>query len=150
MPDFLNALDRLRQALTNQPGAAANGDQMLHVNMATLLAGEDTTVGVIKVEQRFAYTYVSVANNAPTANNVKSGQGFLHAITFNQPQPGEFVQIGDGTASGSGIFASIKFPSLANSNMPVTLLYDVTFANGLTVTAMSINGAPHDFTVCWR
>lgn len=149
MPDFLNALDRLRQALTNQPGAAANADQMLHVNMATLLAGEDTTVGVIKTEQRFAYTYMSVANNAPTANNLKSGQGFLHAITFNTPGVDQRVQVGDGTASGSGIFASIKFPSLANGNMPVTLLYDVTFANGLTVTALSCNAA-HDITICWR
>lgn len=146
MPDFLNALDRLRQAITNQPGAAANGDQMLNVNLSTLLAGEDTTVGVIKVEQRFGYTVMSLAAGAPTANNLKSGAGFLHAITFNAPQANEIVQLGDGTASGSGVFAGITVPSV---NTPFTLIYDVVFANGLTVMAGSTTAA-HNLTVSWR
>jgi hypothetical protein len=47
------------------------------ITNASLISGEDLTNDVLKVEQRFSYAYCT----ADTA--VKSGSGFLHAITIS-------------------------------------------------------------------
>ncbi len=146
MPSTLdNVIDRLKRALTTQPGVAGDGDHMLYTTGATLMAGEDTTVGVLKVEERFGYTFVSLGNVA-TANTIKTGAGFLHAITNNSPQAGQIIQIGDGTGSGVGVFSGVTNASVVS---PYTLYYDVTFANGLTVMTQSV-AAGHNLTVSWR
>jgi hypothetical protein len=148
MPSTLdNVMDRLKRALNPQPGAAGDGDHMLSVSLATTLAGEDTTVGVIKTEERFGYTYLPLQTGAATANLIKSGAGFLHAITLNNPAAAQQMLLMDSTASsGTAIFSAVFNASAGPS---YTLFYDVTFATGLVVTTLSL-GASANYTVAWR
>ncbi len=142
-----NVMDRLKRALNPQTGASFDGDHMLSTTQVTLMAGEDTSVGVVKTEQRFGYTFMSLGAAAATANNIKSGAAFLHAIINNQPQAAQTILVMDSTASSAtSIFSALLF---ASSGPPQTTFYDVSLANGLTVVTPSVAGG-HNLTAVWR
>jgi hypothetical protein len=48
----------------------------ISVSLNSLIAGEDLTAGVMKIEQRFSGSVVT------GDTLVKTGAGFLHALTF--------------------------------------------------------------------
>ncbi|GEM_PF-5358460 len=60
-----------------KPQADVNGNQKN--TLATLIAGEDLTYNVLKVEERFSYS------NVTATTTVKSGAGFIHNLTVNNP-----------------------------------------------------------------
>lgn len=92
------------------------------------LAGEDVVNGVMKVEQRYAYSLVA-ANTA-----VKSAPGFLHSLTFScndaAPTAGTIDVYDNTVASGTKIF-SWTLPATAFT--PCSVIIDATFATGLYV-----------------
>ena len=92
------------------------------------LAGEDVVNGVMKVEQRYAYSLVA-ANAA-----VKSAPGFLHSLTFScndaAPTAGTIDVYDNTVASGTKIF-SWTLPATAFT--PCSVIIDATFATGLYV-----------------
>ena len=92
------------------------------------LAGEDVVTGVMKVEQRYAYSLVA-ANAA-----VKSAPGFLHSLTFScndaAPTAGTIDVYDNTVASGTKIF-SWTLPATAFT--PCSVIIDATFATGLYV-----------------
>jgi hypothetical protein len=96
--------------------------------MTTTLAGEDIPNDRLKVEQRFSNAYC-VADTA-----VKSGEGFLHTLTFSQtdaaPTAGTII-VYDNTAESGTILYSETFDTSVFHGYSVIL--DCTFSNGLYV-----------------
>jgi len=123
-----------------KPQADVNGNQKQ--TLATLIAGEDLTNNVMKVEQRFSYSNISTA----TTTTVKSGAGFLHSITFNKPVASEVWTIYDNTAGSGTKIGTITLPATLLSQGPYTAIYDVSFATGLTI----VSGSTTDGTVSYR
>lgn len=113
------------------------------VTLATKIAGEDLTVDVQKVEERFSYNHIA-AGQATTV--VKNAPGFLHSITFNGAATATNVTTVYDNASGSG--AVIAIPAATTATVPTTLMYDVLFATGLTIITTTANGA--DMTISYR
>lgn len=106
------------------------------VSLNTLIAGENLTTNKIEVEQVFSGTNITTA----TTTTVKSGAGFLHAITINTTAAGT-ITIYDNTA-GSGT----KIGIIKASVVEQTLTYNVSFTTGLTI----VTAAASDITVSWR
>lgn len=99
-------------------------------------AAEDNVVGVLKVEERFSYSNITSA----TTTTVKSGAGFVHAITVNTTAAGT-ITIYDNTA-GSGT----KIATLKASVAEQTFFLNASFGTGLTI----VTAAASDVTVSYR
>jgi hypothetical protein len=106
------------------------------VTQATLLAGEDLTNDVVKVEQRFTYAYISTA----TTTQVKTGAGFLHKIIVNTTAAGTIKIIDD--VSGSTVNIGQMKASIAEGDYE----YNLSFTTGLRI----ITAATSDITVVYR
>ena len=98
------------------------------VTLDTLIAGEDLTNDVLKVEQRFSYAYL-VADG-----QVKAGAGFLHTVTISPidaaATAGTIFVYDALTETTPTIFA---YTVPASALVPVTVILDVSFATGLYV-----------------
>lgn len=75
---------------------------------------------------------------------VKTGEGVLFSITFNNPVATDVVTLYDGTSTGGTKIATITIPA---SPMPVTLSYNVFFSTGLFVVSAT---AGSDLTISYR
>lgn len=87
--------------------------------------------------------YTPIVAAAPTTTVVATGKGMLHTITLNTPVATGVITIYDNTAGSGTKIATITVPA---SPMPVTLTYDVSFANGLTIVT---SVAAQDITVAY-
>ena len=101
-----------------------------------LVSGEDTVVGVTKVEQRFTYSVPITASAA-----IKAAPGFLHALIFSQndaaPTAGTIdVYDNASAASGNKIFSWTLTTTVF---MPFSVILDVTFSAGLYVSITTTN-----------
>lgn len=97
-------------------------------SLGTLLAGEDLTNDVQKVEQRFSFT------NCTADTAVKSGAGFLHTVTImptDAAATAGSIVIYDNTAESGTIIGTITVTAAWVA--PVTLTFDCSFATGLYV-----------------
>jgi len=110
-----------------------SNDYPLNVNSSgqvelTLLAGEDQTNDVIKVEQQNSYCAGIVADGS-----CKASAGFLHTITCagdDAAATAGSLAIRDATSAGTGtIIQNVNFAAAYFA--PVTMTFDVTFATGL-------------------
>lgn len=99
------------------------------VSLATLIAGEDLTNDVQKVEQRFSYAYLAGVDTA-----VKSGAGFVHTLTFTcidaAPTAGTII-VYDNTAESGTIIYSETFTT--TPFRAYSVLIDSSFSTGLYV-----------------
>lgn len=77
-----------------------------------------------------------------TTTLIKSGAGILHTITFNKPVSTGTCELDDAITQTNpfGIITS------AATSVPVTLIYDVEFTAGLSITTAV---AAQDITVAW-
>lgn len=127
------------QATQNQSDANGN----LKVTQATLIAGEDLTANVLKVEQRFS----GVKLTADTL--VKTGAGFLHNLTFScndaAPTAGSIIVYDSLTETGTELF---NHTFTTTPFMPFTVTLDVTFATGLYIGFTTTNDV--NVTPSWR
>lgn len=82
------------------------------------------------------YTNLTAAGTT----TIKTGAGFLHAITLNNPGSGVTIKIYDNT-QGSGNLIGTITPTAA-----ITLFYDVAFSTGLTIVITVVTTAP-DITI---
>jgi hypothetical protein len=87
----------------------------------------------------FSYSYAHVAGAANTT--VKTGSGILHAIVINTPATGN-ITIFDNTTNSGTIVAIINSTT---SIQPQTILYDITFSVGCTVST----AASQDVTIVY-
>lgn len=88
------------------------------------------------------YTYASITTQATTL--IKTGEGFLHAIVFNKPVATGTVEIDDAVTHTSPVIGTVTTPA---NPMPVTLIYDVEFLTGLSITTGT---ASQDITIVYR
>jgi hypothetical protein len=109
----------------------------------TLQAGEDLTIDVTKVEQRFTPLKVT----ADTL--VKTGAGFLHAITFScndaAPTAGSIVVYDNTAESGTELF---NHTFTTTPFVPFTVIIDGSFTTGLYVGFTTTNDV--NVTVSYR
>lgn len=87
------------------------------------------------------YSYVNITTQATTL--VKTGVGVLHSITFNKPTATGTVKIDDAVTDTTPVIGIITTPA---SPMPVTLIYDIVFTNGLTIVTGTAN---QDITISY-
>lgn len=127
------------QIVIQQVDAAGN----LKTTLATTVAGEDITNDVLKVEQRFSFLNI-VAGQATTV--VKSGAGFLHSIVFNGTATAtNTTTVYDNTAASGTVIA---IPAATSVTAPTSVIYNCSFATGLTIITATANGA--NMTVIFR
>ena len=100
----------------------------LESTLATLIAGEDLTNDVLKVEERFSYSYCT------EDTLVKTGAGFLHSVTFSptdaEATAGSII-LYDKTTEAAPIIFTFYVPVAVM--LPVTVILDVSFSTGLYV-----------------
>lgn len=87
-------------------------------------------------------TYLNITGQATTV--VKSGNGFLYSLVFNNPTATEVITIYDNTAASGTKIGTITIPA---SPMPTILRYNVNFTIGLTILTAT---ASSDITVVYR
>jgi hypothetical protein len=91
------------------------------------------------------YNYTHIAAGQATTT-VKSSSGFLHAIVFGGAATATNVTtIYDNTAASGTV---IGIPAATAVTFPNTVVYDIGFATGLTVSTTTANGC--DMTVIWK
>jgi hypothetical protein len=88
------------------------------------------------------YSYSNITGQATTT--IKTGTGVLHSITFNTPAATETLTLYDNTTGSGTKIGTLTVPS---SPVPVTLVYDVQFATGLTIVTAVASG---DITVTYK
>ncbi len=115
--------------------ASINGD----VNLQTLIAGEDQTNDVLKVEGQFSYT-THIAN---TTTLVKAAAGLLHLFNVGMPSCPTILLYDSLTPSGTILqrFAA-GYPM---GSHPL----DVKFTTGLTIDTVT-GGVLPQLLVSWR
>jgi hypothetical protein len=106
------------------------------VTLATLLAGEDQTNNVTKVEQRFNATYISTA----TTTVVKGSGGFLHSIVVQGGTTGT-IKVYDNTAGSGTVIADFD-----TTNAIASYQFNCVCATGITV----VTSAATKLTINWR
>jgi hypothetical protein len=119
----------------------ANGN--LRITSGTLFAGEDLTNDLQKVEQRFSYSKV-IADTM-----VKSGAGFLHAVTFTcndaAPTAGSIIIFDNTAESGTEI---LNHTFTTTPFAPLTVVLNVSFSTGLYVGFTTTNDV--NVTISYR
>lgn len=87
-------------------------------------------------------SYVNITSQTTTL--VKTGPGFLYSITFNKPTATGTCEIDDAVTHTTPKIGTITTPTGA---LPVTLIYNLAFTNGLSITTGT---ADQDITVTYR
>lgn len=87
------------------------------------------------------WTYKNITTQTTTL--VKTGAGFLHSITINKPVATGTIEIDDAITNTTPIIGTITTPT---GPFPVTLIYDVAFNVGLSITTGT---ASQDITVAY-
>ena len=89
------------------------------------------------------YNFVNITAAAPTTTVVKTGAGILHSIAINTPTATAVITIYDNTAASG---TKIGTYTIAASPSPSSVIYDVAFSTGLTITTAT---AASDITVSY-
>lgn len=105
---------------------AVDSNSELLVTLNTLLAGEDLTNNVMKVEQQ--YNYATITTAATTV--IKNGSGQLHSINIVGGTLGAITVYDNTTGSGTTILPT--FTPTATLPCPAIIL-DEKFSTGLTI-----------------
>jgi hypothetical protein len=100
----------------------------LNSNLNTLISGEDQTIDVLKVENRYSYAYC-VADTA-----VKASAGFVHSLTFSPLDAAATagtIFLYDQTSEAVPTVFSYYIPAAAL--VPVTVILDVVCTTGIYI-----------------
>ena len=90
------------------------------------------------------YSFLSIAAGQATTV-VKASAGVLHSIILNSAATATNTTVVYDNATGAGTV--IGRPAVTTATVPTTLLYDLAFANGLTIITATANGG--DMTVVY-
>lgn len=141
---FINTGGTVSVRVTPQTGTAGSvvgSGNPLYVTLETLIAGEDLTANVMKVEQRFSYHHQSAVGTTV----IKSSGGFLHAINVGTSSSGGPIVLYDSASGTSGTIIATIGTTTTTDPLP-TRTYDVSFVNGL----VAANVGTQAFTVSYR
>lgn len=95
------------------------------------------------MDTKSQYQYTNIVLAGPTTTVIATGNGTLHSITFNTPIATGVTTVYDNTAASGTKIAT--FTTAANP-LPITVIYDIYFSKGLTITTAT---AAQDITVAW-
>jgi hypothetical protein len=105
----------------NPLSMSVDANTNLNVTLGSLIAGEDLTYNVMKVEERGTYAII----NSNTSTNVKGSTGFLFRIVIGDPGTSWLLTCYDNTsASGTPFIIKPVYGSLT---------YNFTFSTGLYI-----------------
>lgn len=90
------------------------------------------------------YAYTNITTAATTV--VKSGAGTLHSIVVNTLAASGTVTIYDNTSAVAPKIGTVTNPATLVTEGPVTAIYDVAFATGLTIVTTGVQ----DITVTFK
>lgn len=91
------------------------------------------------------YSFLNIAAGQATTV-VKASAGTLHSIILNSAATATNTTVVYDHPSGVGTV--IGRPAVTTATVPTTLIYDIAFANGLTIITATANGG--DMTVCYK
>lgn len=91
------------------------------------------------------FSYNHITTDATTL--VKSGPGWLHEICINKPVVSSVITIDDAVTATTPTIGVITLPATLVTEGPNCAVYDVSFANGLTI--VTATGAS-DLTVSYK
>lgn len=98
------------------------------VSQATKIAGEDLTVDVMKVEERFSGSFITADTQ------IKAGAGFLHLLTFScvdaAPTAGSIIVYDSLTETGTILYSETFDTTVFRG---YSILIDRSFATGCYV-----------------
>ncbi len=122
----------------------ANGtiQQYLRGLIKLIIAGIQTT---FLASATGGYSFLNIAAGQATTV-VKASAGTLHSITLNSAATATNTTIVYDHPSGVGTV--IGRPNVVAATVPTTLIFDLAFANGLTIITANANGG--DMTVCYK
>lgn len=113
------------------------------LSLADQIAGEDLTNDVMKVELRYGYANITTT----TTTTIKSGAGFLHALTLMTPVATSVITLYDNTAGSGTKIGTITLPAAISNQGPVVVPLNISFTTGLTIVTAT---AASDITVSYR
>lgn len=87
------------------------------------------------------WTYANITTQTTTL--VKTGPGILHSVTINKPVATGTIELDDALTNTTPKIGTITVPT---GPFPVTLIYDVEFTIGLSVTTGT---ATQDITIAY-
>ena len=132
----------------SSPITLANGDGAavaLDSNGNTIVVGTGTFAVQSAASVTGGYSFLNIpAGQATTV--VKVSAGTLHSIILNSAATATNTTVVYDNASGAGMV--IGRPAVTTATVPTTLIYDIAFANGLTIITATANGG--DMTVCFK
>ena len=91
------------------------------------------------------YNYTNITSATTTL--IKTGAGLLHAIIVNTPVASGVIEFDDALTHTTPKIGTITFPGTLLSDGPISVIYDVTFNTGLSITTTT---SGQDITVVWR
>jgi hypothetical protein len=75
------------------------------------------------------YKYKNITTATTTL--IKTGAGFLHSITINGSTASGVIEVDDALTHTTPIIGTL---TMTTSPFPITLIYDVEFTTGLSIT----------------
>jgi hypothetical protein len=88
----------------------------------------------------YNYTHMTTA----TTTQIKTGSGILHSIVVNKPIAG-ILEFDDALSNTAPVIGIMTIGTVTNM-APFTVVYDVAFATGLSITT----GQATDLTIVWK
>lgn len=141
-------LQRIAQRITSLIALipAALGQGTMAQSLRVVVASDQSALPIAPAASATGgYSFLNVAAGQATTT-VKSGAGTLHAIVFNGPATATSTLIVYDNTAASGTV--IGRPLATAVVAPVTVIYDLAFATGLTLITATANGA--DMTVIYK
>jgi hypothetical protein len=113
------------------------------VSLNTLISGEDQTNNLIKVEQRYSYSYQAAAG----ANLVvKASAGFLHSVILGKWVDDGLIEISDHASDGDGnVVIYLATNATDDTNFPMTIPINCTFTAGICVDQTNLTNVTYVF-----
>jgi hypothetical protein len=92
----------------------------------------------LPIDKSNSYAHITT-NTTTTLRATGTGNfGILHSVTINNPGTTETITVNDGATAIAVIVPTVT----------TTLLYDVTFTNGLNI--VTAGTTPGDYTICYQ
>lgn len=121
--------------LTDGDGAGLNVD--INGNLKVTLVAPTTVPVSVAALPTGGYSFLNIAAGIATTV-VKASAGTLHSIILNSAALATNVTTVYDNATGVGTVIAI--PAVTTATVPTTLLFDLAFANGLTIITATANG----------
>lgn len=127
----------------NSKGMLYNGATIDRQYSGSGSAAAGAGLGAAAVEEA-GRTFSNITTT--TTTTVKSGKGNLHAIIINTPVASGTITMFDNTAGSGTKIATITNPVSLLGMGPISAVYDIAFATGLTI----VTTGAQDITVSYR